>query len=474
MKVNFPWIGKKTFQTVLKGQRASKIKVMPEYESNVEYIENLSTITRDFSKMFGTDTNKYIPERFTDYDSIVEQLRLRYNGLADVGNHLVKILVDTRANYISNAGIQIDAKRPKEKKWISQFMEFNDFEAIGFKQAVIAGELDGKCLFQLVPDETIDGKPQVRINRINYGTRKYTVNVDAEKFNKITGVDVHGETKSYQLKPSEVVYVKLSGTDDKINETVPRLGTILYLIDSVDYATRDFRVVNSKYANMSIFFETADANNAADLVLAMKKSNWQIGQSLAGPAKAYFVEPEGTGLNNLNKEIINAIEQISGISGVSPTLLGFVELFRNKSTPESLQEQQYTTTMLERSFWKVKMKELIQKAMLMSNEKHGTTLDPTQFDVQIPVNTMQGLDLVKNIYLPLNQAGKISDRYLVNKLPDTDYETQLEWIKQEEKERPQPEPKQEESNNSPALPSAIEENESVNQPNQETEQNNDQ
>jgi len=420
-------IAKKTMKisSIMPVSKQDKVKKL--------YIDNSSSITRDFNKMFETSQNKYIPERYKSYDEIINQLRLRYNGLSEVGNAMVKLIIDIRANYISGNGIVIDTDRKKEQKWIDEFMGYNNFETIFFKQAVINGELEGKVLLYLSPNK-VGGRHEIELKKIIYGNTKYKVNTSPEDYEIYNSVTVYSKDKNIELSPEEFVYVKLSGTDDYVNETIPRIGMIMHLIDGVDFASRDFRVVNSKYSSMSIYFETDDTNKASDLVSAMKKSGWQPGQSLAGPAKAYYIEPQGTGLNNLNKEIINNVQQISGISGVSPQLLGWAEIFRNKATPESMSEMQYSTTMLERSFWKIKIHELIKKAMAMHNKLNKDNLNVDGFEVSIPQTTLQGLDLLKDIYLPMNSAGLISDRYVVNKLPDTDYESQKDQIEKEKKE----------------------------------------
>lgn len=365
-------------------------------------------------------------EEFMSYQSIVLNLVRRYNGISYLGRELTKSCIDTRVTWIAGNGANVSSEGEKENEFLEKFIRYNKLDGIGFRNAVTDSELEGKALAIPMWDEK---SKMVSVKFMSWYDQGYTVETDPEDYRVITRV-VYGKNKDKFLDPDEFVYRNFTGSRRFLNDSPPRTGLVLFSIDAVSSALRDLRKVNRKFGAAFPYFEATSNEDAKNLMKSITATKWKIGNSLAAVAKAYYMEPSGSGLESIIKEILMHFRLISNVTGI-PVYFLAPDLMSNRATAQELLEMVNAATMSERENWKDFLTELCREAMKMHTEKTGEILDYDMVDVTIPQVTLNQVQQLVDVYLPLQQAGIISKKTLLEKVPDIDPELEHERLEEE-------------------------------------------
>jgi len=363
------------------------------------------------------------------YQSIVLNLLRKYNGLTYLGRELTKSCIDTRVTWIAGNGVNISAKGSKEKKFLQSFIKENKLDGITFRDKVTDSELEGKVL--AIP--YWDSKTQmVKVKYLSWTDTNYTVICDEDDYQVITGLK-YGKLGDRVLSPDEFVYKSFTGSRRFINNSPPRTGLVLFSIDAVSSALRDFREINHKFGAAFPVFEMSTSQDAKDLMNVIDKTKWRIGDTLAFVGKGHFMEPDGNGIESIVKEILMHFRIISQATGI-PVYFLAPDLMSNRATAQELLEMVNAATMSERENWKDFIIELCGIAMKMYSKRTGVILDYEDVDVSIPSVTLNQVQQLVDVYLPLQEAGIISKQFVREKVPDIDPKLETERLEQEREE----------------------------------------
>ena len=241
------------------------------------------------------------------------------------------------------------------------------------------------------------------IRWMSWTQTKYKINTDANDYAKIEKATWKEEGKAAEiLEPPAFVYKKFGGRLNMPNDAMPRVGKCLTQIDNLDKALRDWREINQLYAAPTPDFECVTAEEAKACNEWLEKVNWKIGKGFAHTGKFSYKQPDASGQQAIENEIITLMKMISGTTGVPIHFLGAPELTtKYGAANESLLELIDASTSKEREIWRGGYQELITKAMLMWNaESQLTPLDPTKVGVELVRITQAQWDRVEKIYLP--------------------------------------------------------------------------
>jgi hypothetical protein len=137
------------------------------------------------------------------------------------------------------------------------------------------------------------------------------------------------------------------------------------------------------------------------------------------------MEPSGSGLESIIKEILMHFRLISNVTGI-PVFFLAPDLMSNRATASELMEMVNASTMIERENWKDTIEELCRKAMIIHTQKTGEILNYEDVEVSIPAVSLNQVQQLVDVYLPLQMAGIISKKTLREKVPNIDPEMEDE------------------------------------------------
>lgn len=380
---------------------------------------------------------------YRSYLSVVTAINRKYNNLEQYGCSLVKQIIDWRATQIAGNGANVKSEDEQADKFLQEFSKYNKLDGYRFIEMVREGEMEGKCLLVLDiepkddDDVDLEFEQQVCVRHISWVQKGYNVDTDDDDYEEITKITIPGKNGQgdVQVDPSQAVYVKLGSSRTIINQCVPRIANVLFDIDNLDRALADMRANNHLFGVSTPTIETPDESIADKLRRFVYgtggKLRWVLGTMFIGTGKLSFAEPTGRAIDSLAKECETLAKIISAATGIPIHFLGYADLLSNRSTAEELMEMVNATTRIEREIWKSKLEELCIKAINLYNDTTGSSLSTKGISVEVPIVTMQMVDLLTSIYLPLQQAKVISMQTLRQRIQGIDPELEDELIEDE-------------------------------------------
>lgn len=373
-----------------------------------------------------TATKTIRKNQYTNYDTQVKEIKLKYIANTDYGSAMIRPAIELPASFIAGDGISYNAEKEKTKAFIKKFFNYNKLTGSVLIDDVEEGLKEGKILFRL--NRTSEN---IIATHIPYDIYKYKIEIDKYGRNiKAYWSTSEGNT---ELNQEEFVYCRFGGNSGDVNTSPPRVASCLTQIDNYERSLYDWREVNHLYGAPTPVFETQDTGLAAWIVKLINAVKWTIGKAIAVPAKAYYMSPPSGAMDSIKGEMSANIKIYSAITGIPVHWAGWSDLMSNRSTAETLAELINFTTKKDRLKWIEILTELVQKAMAMSTEM-GVN-DPEGFTIDLPVMTNEKLKEVVEVWLALNQAGKIDDYTLLNKIPDIDQVQVMENLKRQKKEK---------------------------------------
>jgi hypothetical protein len=366
---------------------------------------------------------------YTTYEAQVNAAKRKYLGMEKFGCSFVQSVVGYRSSFIAGNGIRIytGEENVAEQEWIDKFLALNKLDSNCMVDYVTYGEIDGKALFTVQPqDDTI------RVKFIPYNEVPYEIDTDPLDYTKITEIRI----KRQAYDPNEYEYIKLGGLPHTPNNATNRLHVSLHDIEEIDRALDDWSKYRAKFGIGQLAVETRTWEEAEDVAENMKRQNFEPGMIMAIPGKFYYVEPAGSALPIFTEEIKTRVKKVSGVTGVPPHFFGFTDLLQNRSTSESLRETINATTVKDITSWEWGIWNLTKKAMVMHNRVYGTSLDPDKVEVKLQPVTEEQFNRLMSVYMPLQQMGMISKDTVQNMIPHIDSEFEREQMEKEQASRP--------------------------------------
>lgn len=405
---------------------ARKVAVLETEVKRLRSIQENMLIAGDMEQQA-----KYRGNNYPSYEKAVIEVSRKYQGTADWGILQTGNVIDLRAAFIIGQGLKITAKvegAEKEMEFAQKFIEDNGLDHELAQDLAKEAEIEGKILIKLFSDSAADvpdaeKRMKIMVRWVSWTQTKYKIETDAKDYAKIEKATWKEEGKATEtLLPSMFVYKKFGGRLNIPNETMPRVGKCLTQIDNLDKALRDWREINRLYAAPTPDFECATADEAKACNLWLEKVNWKIGKGFAHTGTFSYKQPDASGQQAIENEIITLMKMISGTTGVPIHFLGAPELTtKYGAANESLLELIDASTSKEREIWRGGYQELITKAMLMWNaETKLTALDPTKVGVDLVKITQAQWDRVEKIYLPSFLGGALTLAGYLAQIPGFD------------------------------------------------------
>lgn len=380
-----------------------------------------------------TNTSTSIDKNnYKTYDKQVSEAYDMYNAETDYGSEMLGSIIATRISFILGSGISVIGKSSTEK-WINEFLEYNKLHGIELFDNGTTGELEGKNLLLLTPntkDETI------RVRSLAYNNQKYIIEADNNDLQKITAAKFAETKQEIGHKPDKFVYVKLGGSPDRINNTPSKIHRIITDIENFSRIKYDLRKNNHLFAKAMAYFKTDNPAAAKSINNDLATAQFTIGKSYAGNADFSIVEPSGRAADALIKEMITSARIISMNTGIPVHWLAYPDLMSNRATAENMLEAVNAATIQERTIWEDAYKELIIKAMVIAKDKgfQGAILD-TDFEIKIPLISLAHLKQIQETWIPLAEAGYISQKTVRNRLPGINPSNEERLLKKEKEDR---------------------------------------
>jgi hypothetical protein len=372
---------------------------------------------------------------YPTYTKQVDDINEMYNNRTDYGGEFLRSVLDTRVAFLIGEGLTIKSNDKRLVKWINEFLDFNKLRGSKLLDVVLIGEMEGKCLLVLQDDKK---NKKVKVRKYSWYNNPYDVEMDkndSEQIKSVTYQENKEDSKQDIAKPDKLVYVKLGGSPDRINNTVPKIANVLTDIENASRCKYDLRKNNHLFGRVTPYFKTTTANEAKSIFQKIQAIFWKVGKAFAGTADFSLVEPSGNALNSLKEELIICMKHISLNTGIPIQWLAYPELLSNRSTADNMIEMINGATIKERTIWAEALTELIRKAMEMSFTIGGIPFNkPNDFKIEIPQVSTALLKQIQETWIPLAEAKYVSKDTVRGKVPGIDPSVEKQLIEKEEEE----------------------------------------
>lgn len=397
----------------------------------------------------GTTTN-YSGNEFITYPTAVTAINNRYNGINNWGVLLTGNIIDMRAAFTVPAGLSIiktvEEDVEREMEFAEEFLKYNRLDDDMPFELSKETEIEGKLCLQKFWDENYEWRSQgkkaknkgmTKIRFLSWSTNHYTVHTsnDYMDFEKITYTESGAVKKEVTIDKEDFTYRRFGGRIDRPNEPAMKIWKCLTQIDFLDQALRDWREINRLFASPTPYFQTENMKDAKLLMDELEHMNWRIKKLLAGPAKFYFVQPDISGIEALEKEIITLAKMISATTGVPVHFLGLPDLMSNRATAENLMEVIWASTVKEREMWNSAYTEILRKAIDLYNMKQegGKFLRNDVLRIEIQTVSAEQWQHLEKVLLPAYMTNAITLDYFLSQIPGLILEEEKKRREEEEK-----------------------------------------
>lgn len=381
---------------------------------------------------------KYVGNDYRDYPTAIQAISDKYISKSEWGCVQTGTIIDLRAAFILGEGIKVvhktdtKAEAENELEFARDFLEYNALDAEMAQELAKEVEIEGKLAIRLAWDDLKTdpfrkrpGMPSARF--VSWLAKKYTVEADPNDylwFKKLKWAAA-GNNAAVTIEEPEFVYKKFGGRIYDPNDAQPKTMKCLTEIDRLDRALRDLREILHLFASPTPDFECDTAQDAKALIAYLTDTNWRIGKAIVHIGRFSYKSPDTAGVTNLIAEIETTTKMISGTTGVPIHYLGLLDLLKNRATGDNTRELVMAATTRERSIWIGAFEELLEKAMVMYNDKTGegqksTRLDPEKIGVTIPLISQDHWTNIQNVLIPAFTAGIISKEFVASQIPGVD------------------------------------------------------
>lgn len=396
----------------------------------------------------GINTSVVDKNNYKTYEKKVSGAYEMYDSNSDYGGEICRGVVDTRISFIGGEGLSIISKNKKKQEFIDDFLQVNDLNGSRLMDMLTIGELEGKNLILLLKGttwETKDGEKEraiIKVRSFSWNQYKYTVNSDAidkDQIKSITYRDKKENSIEKTISEKQSVFVKLGGMNIDINKTTSKLHCILTDIENFSRAKYDLRSNTHLFGKYTLYWKCQTAAEAKSINNQLQAQQWEPGTAFAGTAEMNLIEPGGGAAESIIKDMLIALKNISLTLGIPIHFLAWPELMSNRATAENLMELVVASTRKDRLVWEEKIKELIQKAIIMAIEDtdidYGVEILKDDFTVKLPVISIALLKQIIEIWKPLLDDNVISMATMLNILPGINPSEETKLIQKEREEK---------------------------------------
>lgn len=335
----------------------------------------------------------------------------------------------------------------EEREFIESFIRLNKWDGEGSKAMAQNVELEGGVLLRLRPVMDDNGAfMNVAVDIISEESTDFTLEIEWNKIdgeeNENAGIkEVRYESQldddaQYTLKPKrdlgtkrkiitipgeEVVFVKFrSKSGEKFG--MPKMGMVLELTENIEFAYKNWRVLNTYHAYPQDVWEFEKANDAKEFHndILEKKPDWGRGRAVTLGGGTFKREGlSGDGHKSLGMEIDKDIQILAGSVNIPPLMLGFPQFNSNRSTGEEQSTPVQVTSEMERITWQAGLTDAFDKAIRMANKfkPFGRLLREGIVKANLKALTAGEMRLIIDLYKELVLTEKYPLLYFYEILP---------------------------------------------------------
>ena len=368
---------------------------------------------------------------YKTYASQVQQAYRMFNAEVDYGAEFMRGIVETRVAFISGEGLSVSAKNAAVRKYIEKFLKLNHLNGSRLMQISEVGELEGKALLILTPNKL---KQYARVNVFSWYENNYTVEKKAGEFYRAVYREQDTD-KEKEIGNTNATYIKLGGSWRDLNLTPSKLHTILTQIENASRAGYDLRKNSHHFGKITPYWKTENGAEAKSINNDVASENWKVGIGYAGTAQFSYVEPSGSSVGVIEKDLLLSLKAISSTTGIPLHWLAWPELMSNRATAENMFEAISAATRKERLLYAEGFHNLIDQSMRMAVDSGFEDVSIIgDFDVYLPVISVTLIKQLSETWLPLQQNDVISLDSLRGRIPGIDPLKEKKAVEQQKKE----------------------------------------
>ena len=339
----------------------------------------------------------------------------------DYGSSLISKVLETRITSIAGNGVSVSCTDTNLQNKVDIFLKKNNLSGIDITDAIRLSEVEGLIAFNITKKNIDTGIPKVQV--LCYRLNGLHVSGEYDKYS----VTVHDGKQEIKLNTDNVILIQVGGVKG-CYETTPTVPMrVLMECESFDRCLEDIRHNNHLHGISFPFMETKtpdDASNILSLLGSDTSFKWGSGDLLVAPAKVDFPSPRADVINSLTKELETLIRMVSTHTGIPVYLLGFPDLYSQKGGIHEVRNSLQASTLREKKIWESALHKLLVKVF---------KVDDDAIQVSLPMTSVADLENIRDIYLPLMDAGLISKEYVAGKVPSIDYAKEKSIIETEQK-----------------------------------------
>lgn len=376
---------------------------------------------------------------FKTYADQITQINKMYNNESDYGGEFLRPLLDMRVSFIAGAGLSVLQSDQSEKgkkviEWINNFLDYNNYYGSRFIEDTLLTELEGKCLLAIKPNIK---ERNIRIRSYSWYKTAYNITMKDDDYQEVKSASYkpNPNKEPVNLLAENLIYIKIGGTPDRVNNTPPRIANVLTDIENASRAKFDIRKNNHIFGRVTPYFQTKDEKEAKSLLNKIQSLAWKIGRAFAGTAQFSLVEPSGNAVKALVEEIVQLMKIISLSTGIPVQLLAYPELLSNRATSQDMLENINASTIKERTILEEAITKMIKKAMQMATNRGWCPYYlPDSFVVKIDLTTYANLKQIIEVWYPLLIDNIIDKNTFRSMLPGIDPEEMKRLVDEQVKE----------------------------------------
>ena len=378
----------------------------------------------------GDESNGYC-NTHTDYLQQVNELYRMLEGSALYGGEQSKAILGYRTSFLAGEGLHVAAETTELQEWIESWLEREGLDGRMLSDAVEDTEVCGHVLW------TVDDLGRATRHPSFVGYEGYTpdfyLGSQSSLFGwmqpawwpsftgvRLTGIQTRVTGTNYgpwlEEPRDRFVYVRTGGHGNVARFPAPttRLCLIIDSIKNYDRAVREARKLNNETSRQVQALEHSGEDDAPDLELERKyyqENPLQDGDMVITRGQFRIHHSDAGAVETLKTEAAMIVKDLSGVTGVPPHWLGYVDLLSNRATAYSLFETVAAGTHVERLSWEKGMRELIRIAVRVLDGPPG------KFEVTMPLLSFQQFASRNEALMELHDRGLIGDADVHGQLP---------------------------------------------------------
>jgi len=418
---------------ILFRKRKKKIKIHASIPEGGSVDITSTSITGRISTEATQKKNQY-----KTYAATIIGIYDMFNNAKDFGGEFIKSILRTRVAFIAGGGVTVIAEKERTAKWITDFLTYNKLlEGSNLFRYVLTSEMEGKTLLIIKPNKD---KTKIDVRMFIYKKNPYVVDMDKKDDQVIKSVTYKSERETKVEEVANIdnlVYIKIGGSPDKVNETTPVVGNCLTDVENASRIKYDLRYNNHLFGKLTPSFKTNDMVEAKALNNLLLTTDWKTGRTYVGTAELKLVGPPPEATEALIMELKTACRIISMNTGIPIHWLSWPDLMSNRSTAENLMEVVNAATIMEREIWEEGLTELIQKAMIIATElgMPEAVNDPDGFEIRLPLISEAKMKEINETWIPLADGDYVTKDSVRNKIPGINPLFEKKMIEDEKEER---------------------------------------